>query len=329
MKDFIIILSAVLFLSAVNSGAQERSVSDYSLRSLQTYQYRTSPVTIERLAFKNNIQYAYNAVYTSMGLTVSARLSVPAVNPQNIKGIIIMLRGHQRPDGYYTGKGTENPARRYLQSGWAVIAPDFLGYGSSSPAPSPSLLHQFYSTINAVELYNSLLQPVFNYSAAVAAADRVYLPQIFNKIVMWGHSNGGQAAIHFLEIIQRPVTTVLWAPVGLPFPDSAGHYGRGAEWLNSFKRDYTAGDFSLLNFLDKIAPQTRILLHQGDNDRSVPKAWNDALVRAITEENARRDLSGSGRINLRYEVYTGADHNINPYWDTVIPRDIEFWEAQR
>ena len=329
MKYLILIFFAVLFLSEVNIGAQERNIPDYSLRNLQTYQYRTSPITIERLAFKNSLQYAYNVVYTSMGLTVSARLSVPAISPQNIKGIIIMLRGHQRPNGYYTGKGTENPARGYLQRGWAVIAPDFLGYGSSSQAPSPSLLHQFYSTINAVELYNSLLQPIFRYNTSIAAADRVTLPSTFRKIVMWGHSNGGQVAIHFLEVIHKPVTTVLWAPVGLPFPDSAGHYGRGAEWLNSFRRNYAAADFSLLNFLDRIADGTALLLHQGDRDTSVPKSWNDALARAITEENTRRDSNRRGRINLRYEVYTGADHNLSPYWSTVLPRDADFWEAQR
>jgi len=308
--------------------AQTRSAVDsYSIRSLQNYQYRASPITIQRLAFKNNIQYAYNVTFASMGLTVSARLSIPAIRQQDIKGIVIMLRGHQRPDGYYTGKGTENPAKGYLERGWAVIAPDFLGYGSSSPAPSPSFLHQFHSTINAIELYRSMERPVFQYDSGVPQADRISLPSSFSKIVLWGHSNGGQVAIHFLEIIQKPVTTVLWAPVGLPFPESAGHYGRGAAWVESFKKDYTAADFSLLNFLDRIAPGTNILLHQGDSDRSVPKAWNDALVKAIQDENLRRDSSGREKINLRYEVYTGANHNLSPFWSTVLPRDAAYWEA--
>ena len=327
MKRYALIIILIFIYTALNS--QDRNVTDYSLNSLQTYQYRTSPITIQRLAFKNDLQYAYNVSYTSMGLTVSARLSIPASNPQNIKGIVIMLRGYQRPTNYYTGKGTENPARAYLEQGWAIIAPDFLGYASSSPSPSPAFLHQFFSTINAVELYKSMEQPVFQFNSGVTQADRIPLPSSFKKIVLWGHSNGGQVSLHLLEVIQKPVSAVLWAPVALPFPESAGHFGRGAAWLEQFKKDYNSNNFSLINHLDKIAPGARILLHHGDNDTSVPKAWSDALSKAIESENLRRDSEGIGRINFRYETYKGADHNLRPFWSTVQTRDTAFWEAER
>jgi len=325
--SFIVILLIFAVFSPVYTDAQDRNAADFSLRSLQTYEYRTSPITIQRLAQKNSLQYAYNVTFTSMGLTVSGRLSVPAIDQREIKGIILMLRGHQRPTGYYTGKGTENPARRYLEQGWAVIAPDFFGYADSSPTPPPAYLHQFYSTINAIELYKSLEQPVFLYNASVGQADRISLPSGFQRIVLWGHSNGGQVALHFLQVTGQSVPTVLWAPVGLPFPESAGHYGRGAAWLEEFKRNHTAADFSLLSFLDRIASGAQLLLHQGDRDNAVPKSWNDALVRAIGEENTRRISVNRGRINIRYEIYAGADHNLNPFWNTVIPRDVEFWET--
>ena len=308
------------------AGAQNNNIVAYSLKNLLAYQYKTSPITIQSLAFKNELQHAYNVTFSSMNLTVSGRLSIPAVPPAEIKGIIIMLRGHQRPNGYYTGKGTENPAKRYLESGWAVIAPDFFGYGASSPAPPPFSMHQFYSTVNAVELYKSLEQPDFRFASAVPQADRIALPGAFRKIVLWGHSNGGQVAIHFLEIIQKPVTTVLWAPVSLAYPESAGHFGHGAAWLERFKNDYTAADYSLYNYLDKIAPGTRILLEQGDRDTAVPKAWNDTFSKAVEEENHRRDRAGIGKINLRYEVYRNADHNLNPYWTTILPGNVRFWE---
>jgi len=309
--------------------AQTNSFNAFSLRSLQSYSYRTSSINIRTLAFKNDLQYAYNVTYTSMNLTVSARLSVPATTPENIKGIVIMLRGHQNRTGYYTGKGTENPARGYLERGWAVIAPDFLSFGSSSPTPAPFDLHQFYSTINAVELYKSLEAPDFRFAAEIAQANRAVLPRTFRKIVLWGHSNGGQVALHFLTIIQRPVPTVLWAPVSLPFPDSAAHYGRNPGWAQLFREQYNVNDFSYLAHLDKIAPGTPILLEQGDRDTGVPKSWNDALARAIGEENTRREQLGIGKIDLRYEIYTGANHNLNPYWSTVLPRDAAFWERER
>ncbi|MCL2211664.1 MAG: hypothetical protein FWB95_07070 [Treponema sp.] len=325
-KAIITLFTLFSFCAAANLGAQN-NVNDYSLKNLLTYPYKTSPITIQKFVFKNDLQYAYNVVFTSMNLTVSARLSIPAIKQDEIKGIVIMLRGHQRANNYYTGKGTENPAKGYLQRGWAVIAPDFLSYASSSPAPLPYSLHQFYSTINAVEIYKSLEQPVFIYDDSVPQANRIIFPQSFKKRVMWGHSNGGQVALHFLAIIQKPVTTVLWAPVCIPYPDSAGHFGYGAAFAEHFKEEYTAEDFSFLAYLDKFAPGTAILLEQGDKDTAVPKAWCDALSKAIEEENSRREKNGIGKINLRYEVYTNGDHNLNPYWGTVLPRDAAFWSS--
>jgi alpha-beta hydrolase superfamily lysophospholipase len=321
-----IIVPLFLFASIMLLEAQETMPADFSLKSLQNYPYITSPITIQELAFKNETQYAYNVTYKSMGLTVSARLSVPAIQRENIKGIVLMLRGHQNPRGYSTGKGTENPAKGYLQRGWATISPDFFGYGSSSPIPYPRELHQFYCTVNAVELFKSLEAPDFIYANGIKQADRVTLPGSFKRICLWGHSNGGQVALHFLEIINKPVPTVLWAPVSLPFPDSWAHYGRNKEWAERFKKEQPAGDFSLIVHLDKIAPGTPVLLEQGDKDYAVPKAWSDALARAINEENLRREKSGIGKIDLRYEIYANANHNLNPYWGTVLPKDAAFWE---
>ena len=315
-----------LFIHILLLSAQEKRFTDFSLKSLQSFPYKTSPITIQKLAFKNDLQYAFNVTYTSMNLTVSARLSIPAIETQNIKGIVIMLRGHQYPGGYYTGKGTENPAKGYLQRGWAVIAPDFFGFGSSSPTPTPEELHQFYSTVNAVELYKSLEQPDFRFAASIPNSSRITLPGTFKKIVLWSHSNGGQVALHFLEIIHKPVPTVLWAPVSLSYPDSLAHYSRNPEWADRFKNEYPAEDFSLIANLNRIAPGTPILLEQGDKDYGVPKEWNDALARAIKTENAQREKAGTGIIQLEYKIYTNANHNLNPYWRTILPRDVEFWE---
>lgn len=320
-------LCAALFLAQVMLlTAQENRPGDYSLKSLQNYPYRTSSITVEELAFKNALQYAYNVSYQSMGLKVSARLSVPASRGAGLKGMVIMFRGHQNPGGYYTGKGTEHPARAYLERGWAVIAPDFFGYGASSSTPSPRELHQLYSTVNAVELYKSLARPDFRFAPGVPAGDRTPLPASFRKIVFWGHSNGGQVAIHVLEIIDEPVPTVLWAPVSLDFPDSQAHYSRSGAWAEQLTMNYPEQDFSLFAYVRAIAPGTPILLEQGDKDYAVPKDWNDELARAIRAENSRRESRGEGIIALRYEIYKGANHNLNPYWGTVLPRDSSFWE---
>ncbi|MDR2210076.1 MAG: alpha/beta hydrolase [Spirochaetaceae bacterium] len=329
MKKITVLVLYIVFYAglAVPVGAQVQGrIGDFSLRNLGAYSYKASPITIQSLAFKNSLQYAYTVGFSSMGLRISARMSIPAIAPETIKGMVIMLRGHQNRGNYYTGKGTENPARGYLQRGYAVIAPDFPGYGDSSPTPAPEELHQFYSTINAVELYKSLENPDFNFAPAIPREDRIDLPGSFEKLVLWGHSNGGQVAIHFLEIIQKPVPTVLWAPVSLAFPDSFAHYRGRTGGAGLLRRDYPPADFSLFNYLHRIAPGTPILLEQGDKDRAVPKAWNDAFAKAVERENQRREQAGLGRIELRYEVYRNANHNLNPYWNSVLPLDVQFWD---
>ncbi|MDR2767832.1 MAG: alpha/beta fold hydrolase [Treponema sp.] len=318
---------STLFAAVVFSlGAQNVTLTDLSLKKLQSYPYRASPLLITSLASQTGEYYAYNFSYTSMGLTVTGRFGLPRRESGALKGIILMLRGHQHPQGYYTGKGTEYPARRYMQNGYAVIAPDFFGYAGSSPAPSPEEAHQLYSTINAVELYLSLASPSFSYAASVPAADRAVLPSAFKKIVMWGHSNGGQVALHLLEVTGKPIPTVLWAPVSLDFPDSVAHYQKNrAAWVEAFKKNYPAADYSLRNYLGAIAPGTPILLEQGTKDLAVPKAWSDALSAAIGAENNSRQARE--KIILDYKVYTGANHNLSPFWDTALPADVRFWDS--
>jgi fermentation-respiration switch protein FrsA (DUF1100 family) len=172
--------------------------------------------------------------------------------------------------------------------------------------------------------------PDFRYAASVAGADRADLPPAFKKIVFWGHSNGGQVAIQTLEVLGKPVPTVLWAPVSLNFPDSMVNYQRDrASWADEFKRNYPAADFALLSFLHRIAPGTRILLEQGTGDTAVPKSWSDAFAAAVQAENAVREKNGTGKIALRYDVYQNANHNLEPYWNRILPGDAAFWDQGR
>jgi len=86
LKRFVfVIIIFFTFVSAVNLEAQERIVNNYSLRSLLTYPYRTSVITIQRLAFKNALQYAYDVTFTSMGLTVSGVIPVEVKAEKNLK----------------------------------------------------------------------------------------------------------------------------------------------------------------------------------------------------------------------------------------------------
>jgi pimeloyl-ACP methyl ester carboxylesterase len=326
MKKWILF---VLGIVAIAGFATAASFSDFSLKSLQTYPYKASPLLINAFVSETNEYSAYNFSYTSMGLTVSGRLRLPKIPPQNVKGMIILLRGFQNASNYATGKGSEYMGRFYLRNGYAVIAPDFLGYAASSPTPNPADAHQFYSTVNAVELYLSLLSPRISYTARVPQSVRIALPTSFKKIFLWGHSNGGQVAIQTLEILQKPIPTVLWAPVSLAFPDSAAFYREGragvqSAWAEQFKKDYTAADFSLYTYLPQIASGTPILLEQGTLDTSVPKSWSDVFAKAIADENAKR--TEANKIKLTYQIYPDANHNLEPNSSTVYARDVAFWD---
>jgi fermentation-respiration switch protein FrsA (DUF1100 family) len=321
----------VLGIVALAGFAAAASFDDFSLKSLQTYPYKASPLIINAFVSGTDQYSAYNFSYTSMGLTVSGRLRLPKIPPQNIKGIIILLRGFQNASNYSTGKGTEYMGRYYLRNGYAVIAPDFLGYGASSATPSPTEAHQFYSTVNAVELYMSLLSPRISYIASVPQSARIALPASFKKIFLWGHSNGGQVAIQTLEILKKPIPTVLWAPVSLAFPDSAAFYREGrtgaqSTWAEQFKKDYTAADFSLYAYLPNIAAGTPILLEQGTLDTAVPKSWSDTFSKAVADENTKR--TEANKIKLTYQIYPDANHNLEPFSSTVYARDVAFWDAQ-
>jgi dienelactone hydrolase len=323
IKYFLFFLK--LFAAAFMLSAQDATdLEPLSLSNLRHYGFESSPLTITGLADDNTAFQAYNFVYTSMGLTVSGRLSLPKT--AEIKGIIIMLRGYQPVRGYHTGKGTEYPARYYLRNGWAVAAPDFFGFGVSSPMPNSAEAHQLYSLVNTIELYKSLQQPVFRFASDAIRQSRSSWPAAFKKIGLWGHSNGGQLAVQFLEVTRLPLATVLWAPVTQPFPDSLLFYrSYTADWVAAFKRRYKVEDYSLLHFLSAIAPRTPLMLHQGGADESVPPLWSETFAKAVEAENRRRPSANA--IQFTFYLYPDANHNLEPYWPAVLARDIAFWEA--
>jgi pimeloyl-ACP methyl ester carboxylesterase len=274
---------------------------------------------------ESNADYeAYLISYTSYGLTVSGKLSLPKNKP--LKGIVLMLRGHQERDGYHTGKGTEYPARAYLSAGFATIAPDFFGFGQSSAVPSPQMAEQLFFTINAIELYKSLQNPQFIFANRALQLSFEALPKQLSPVVLWGHSNGGQLAIHLLQITGLPIATLLWAPVTLPFPDSLVFYRpQIAGWANDFKKGAGGDDFSLFNFMPRIAPNTPLRIVQGDADTSVPAHYTETFVKAIEAENNRRKTEGIAPIKLSYKLYKQANHNLEPYWNELLPADVAFW----
>ncbi len=60
-----------------------------------------------------------------------------------------------------------------------------------------------------------------------------------------------------------------------------------------------------------------IQIHQGSMDEAVTKVWSDNLSKALKSKEK----------SVNYFVYPGADHNMKPNWDSVVTRDLEFFQS--
>lgn len=152
------------------------------------------------------------------------------------------------------------------------------------------------------------------------------------RVGMWAHSNGGQIALTSLEIMNKPIPTTLWAPVTAPFPYSLLFFSDENEdegkatrkWIALFERDYDAFEFSLTQHLDRL--QGELQLHHGTLDEAALKSWSDEFLVKVKAENKKR--AANQQIKINYFTYPGADHNMQPGWNTAIQRDIEFFNRK-
>ncbi len=152
------------------------------------------------------------------------------------------------------------------------------------------------------------------------------------KIGIWAHSNGGQITLTALEILGEPVPATLWAPVTAPFPYSLLYFSDENEdegkatrnWIAEFEKEYDVFDFSLTQHLDRLHGDIQI--HHGTLDDSALKSWSDDFVAKIKTANVNRPKSDQVKIN--YFTYPGADHNLQPGWNTAIQRDSDFFQKK-
>jgi dipeptidyl aminopeptidase/acylaminoacyl peptidase len=246
----------------------------------------------------------YKFHFDSDGKNVTGLAHIPN-SCTNKCPVVAQFRGYADPMVYYSGYGTEHSAQEFAKAGFISLAPDFLGYGGSA-SPSANIWEARFETCTTA----------LNFLAGVEKWDKT------EKIGIWGHSNGGQIALTTLEISGKEFPAVLWAPVSAGFPYSILYYmddnSKGDRDLRKslveFENDYDSGLFNLLNFTDRI--KAPILLQQGSADISVPQRWSDSLVRKLTDKE----------VDVKYEVYPGADHNLTPGWSNVVKSDIDFYK---
>ncbi len=283
-----------------------KPLAKYTIPALSTSSFKPSTITFGESTNTTDSFVVMPFSFVSEGKTVSGLAHMPIG-----KGpfpVIVQFRGYVDPSIYTPGVGTERTAEVFAAHGFISLAPDFLGYGTSDPLSGDIFKDRFETYTTALSLISSI--------STISQADA-------SRVGIWGHSNGGQIAITVLEILQKPIPTVLWAPVTKPFPYSILYYTDDApdhgkylrKELAAFETQYDVEQYSLTNFIDRI--QGPVQLQQGGSDEAVPIAWSTAFIEQLKQTNTK----------VTYSTYTGADHNMVPDWNTAVLKDVEFFRT--
>ncbi|MEX0895411.1 MAG: hypothetical protein WDZ94_00555 [Patescibacteria group bacterium] len=309
----------------------ERPLERYTFQTLRTETFEPAHVAITEELATNPDFTSYLVMIQTLDKTMSGQLNIPTEVTDDTP-VIIMLRGYVSPDIYFTGLGTRNGAAEYARAGYITLAPDFFGYGQSDPEPEDSWQARFEKPIIVAEILNGVRElgvPTTNGSHAT------------DRIGLWGHSNGGQIALSVLEILQEPIPATLWAPVTAPFPYSVLFFtidhdddGRGMRlWINQLESIYDLHNFSITRHLDGL--RGPLMIHHGSGDDAALLDWSRRFANLVDEENERREslistasaeLAVPEPIGFTLHTYPGADHNLQPGWNTVVERDILFFD---
>lgn len=318
----------------------------YSFENLPSFPYQSSQLTIEKQIASQPEYASYVFSFQTLGKTMTGQLNLPSTPaPAHGYPVIVMLRGWAPEETYTVGTGTKAAATVFAHYGYVTLAPDFFGYGGSDPEADNPWEARLQKPINVMELLKTIQEnPEFTIEG-----QRVNLNACSCQHAIWAHSNGGQIALSVLEILEQPLPTTLWAPVTAPFPYSMlfysdEHEDEGKEmraWLAQFEEDYDVFEFSLTQHLHRLTGSIQV--HQGTADDAVPVAWNDEFVEKVETENKHRKeiidqikASTSSaevklplpQVELTYYKYPGADHNLKPAWNTVVQRDVQFFNQQ-
>lgn len=323
MKKWIVVIVlavvgfSVWFLYFADDGVQLNPISEVVRRELPYEKYSfermverkdgVSEIVKEELMEEFDDYSSYLFSFVSEGKRITGQLNVPdGVGPFPV---VVMLRGYVDPESYVTGVGTKNAAGYFANKGFLTVAPDFLGYGGSDDPDEDTIGARVRRPATVLDLIVSLDN--------LTEADT-------SQLFMWGHSNGGQIALSVLEVLGKRgvvIPTTLWAPVSKPFPYSILYYtdeydDRGKairKVIANFEKDYDVDLFSIDMYFNWL--NSPLQIHQGTADDAVPSEWSDEFVELLNE--MEKDVD--------YYVYSGADHNMRPVWDTVVARDLRFY----
>lgn len=308
------------YISPLGGPSHEKDLDKYSFPRLKQTVFTPSPVEIGK-ELDIGVDPDVYQFFFSDNFTPDKKISGSIMLPDEpgTYPVIVLFRGYADREVYYSGYGTKSAAAYFAERGYITVSPDFLGYGASDATSQDSTEARFQTYTTALTLLRSL----DDITTALQDSDLEYTLDTEN-VGIWGHSNGGQISLSVLAITGQNYPTTLWAPVTLAFPDNilfyiedyddGGAFVKGL--VEKFKESYDDAKFTPTNYLRWIdAP---IQLHQGTADEAVPEKWSDSFVDEMN--NLDKDIV--------YFVYEDMDHNMRPAWDTVIQRDLVFFDER-
>lgn len=287
------------------------NLQKYSIVSLSVRQTDAGPIIISEPVATAAAFTTHTFTFTTGGRNVTGLINIPDGGQSKAPyPVIVQFRGYVERSVYQTGIGTSRSGEVFAANGFITVAPDFLGYGGSDMPSGDVFEERFQTYTTALDLISAI--------PSIPEADK-------SRIGLWGHSNGGQIALTVLAVTRSGLPTSLWAPVTKPFPYSILYYTDEAEdkgklmrsKLARFEERNNVFEFTFTNYLDRI--RGPVLIHQGTADDAVPAAWNRSFADVLDEAGA----------DVTYYQYDGADHNLSGAWDTVVQRDIDFYNRDR
>lgn len=310
---FVFTLIAGVFFYARNSNQNIEIVSPtipaptplnkYSFQTLKTRTYEPSEIKLGKVIEETDIYTAYVFSFMSDGKKVTGQANIPKKSGK--LPVIVMLRGYADREIYFTGLGTRKAAGIFAENEYITLAPDFLGFGGSDNESTDILEVRLEKPITVLNLLQSIGS----------------LPQANNEqVFLWGHSNGGQIAISVLEVTQKEIPTILWAPVTRGFPEAVTDYLGELDdqgkmviaSISAFLKIYDPQLFSIKNYYGDI--KTNFQVHQGTSDELIKVDWTNEFIGKMRSQG----------LEVNYYTYPRNDHNLSRDWDSVIARDLEF-----
>ena len=282
-----------------------------AIENLRAGNYPGSDFVIEEKLSNGTNYEQYIASYLSEGLKIYGLLTVPLKDkPVDGYPAIIFVHGYIPPDEYSTTGNYPTYQARLARAGFVTYKPDLRGHGNSEGEP----VSAHYSEKYVVDTMNAI------------AYLKNYKDVDTDKIVYWGHSNGGEIGLRVALISPDVKAASLWAGVVGSYPDMFEKYNYKIDFLQNVTNTDLVREHGLPSenpdFWNKLDPYTYldeiqipIQIQHGTADKSVPIELSEHL---------RDELEQSGK-DVEYYEYKDDNHNIGNNAEKAFQRTIDFF----